>query len=236
MLDNKIHEESIQYIKNHKKELIDKFILSIGCRPIPNPATIFMAGSPGAGKTEFSKNFIVRSFPNNLCIRIDADDIRDIIPAYNGSNSEEVQSAACLGVEKLYDYVLKHNYNALVDGTLASYKVAEENIARSLKRGRIVSIFYIYQDPKIAWYFTKVREKVEGRHISKEIFIDSLFLARDNVNKLKDLFKEKIKVFLVEKNFEHQIAKFEINVRNLDNHIKIGYDKVLLAKILEDSI
>ena len=42
------------------------------------PVSVFMAGSPGAGKTEFSKNIISILEKNNehKVIRIDGDDIR----------------------------------------------------------------------------------------------------------------------------------------------------------------
>jgi hypothetical protein len=55
----KIQEEAKKFIKDHKKELIDKFILQ------KNPLrqslfAFFMAGSPGAGKTEFTKRYFVK--------------------------------------------------------------------------------------------------------------------------------------------------------------------------------
>lgn len=44
--------------KDNKKIIIQKFAdLSIYL-PVQNPTTYFMAGSPGAGKTEYSKSFI----------------------------------------------------------------------------------------------------------------------------------------------------------------------------------
>jgi len=193
-----------------------------------------MAGSPGAGKTEFSKHFI--SNRESPCIRIDADDIRETIPGYNGKNSDEVQSAASIGVEKLYDYILKYKYDALIDGTLASYNVAERNVERALKRGRVVYIFYVYQDPLSAWFFTKAREKAEGRVIRKEIFIDDFFKARDNVNKLKQKFKKDIEVYVIEKNYDHDLVKFDRNVDSLDGIIQIPYNKQTLAKKLEDIV
>jgi len=236
MIDEKIHKEAVDFIKQHKQDLINRYILGTGCRPVSNPVTYFMAGSPGAGKTEFSKNFVASFFPINSCVRIDADDIREMIPCYDGKNSHGVQSAACLGVEKLYDYILKNKFNALVDGTLASYNVAEMDIRRSLKRGREVGIFYIYQDPIVAWNFTKIREEKEGRAITKDVFINALFQSKENVDKLKSVFQEKIKIFLVEKNYEHKIVKFEINIGAIDKYIKIEYSKESLGQILDNKI
>ena len=36
-----------------------------------------------------------------------------------------------------------------------------------------VTIFYVYQDPKIAWKFTQEREIAEGRHVPKKAFINA---------------------------------------------------------------
>ena len=47
-----------------------------------------MAGSPGAGKTEYSKRFVdgVKKDTGASIVRIDGDEIREILPQYNGSN------------------------------------------------------------------------------------------------------------------------------------------------------
>ena len=49
------------------------------------PTTLFMAGSPGAGKTEISKRLVPRF--KQKPIRIDADEIRTLCPGYAGNNA-----------------------------------------------------------------------------------------------------------------------------------------------------
>ena len=231
-IEDEIKLESRKWIKENEKKIIEKFIKN---EPVfeGDPFTIFMAGSTGAGKTEYSKRFI-SSFkeinPDTYIARIDADEIKEIIPNYKGSQSYLFQSASSLGVEKMYDYVLKRKINSIVDGTLASYEVAYKNIARSINEKRITSIFYIYQDPIIAWEFTRKREKMEGRNISKEVFVESFFSARDNVDKLKNVFKNKIKIFLIDKNFKEKTEKLYFNIDNIDNYLKIKYNKKSLIK------
>lgn len=104
--------------------------------------------------------------------------------------------------------------------------MACRNISRSLDKGREVGIFYIYQDPIVAWGFTKKREELEGRHISQEVFIRSFFAAKDNVNKIKSEFKKDVKVYLIKKDRIDNsiIEKFWINVDNIDNYIKQEYN------------
>lgn len=211
-----------KFIKDNKKLLIEKFAKLESIPAKENPFSIFMAGSPGAGKTEFSKSFIKSNSPFSV-VRIDADEIKKIIPQYNGRNSYVVQGASALGVEKIYDFVLKNNQNVIIDGTFANYKISHSNVKRSIKRNRIVAIFYIYQDPLIAWDFTKKREKLEGRYVPKEMFIKSFFDAKENVKRIKLDFKNKVKIFLIKKNCSNGVEKAWFNIKDIDNHLKIDY-------------
>ena len=68
-------EEAEKYIKEHKRELIERFADPKIYPPDEHPRTFFMAGSPGAGKTEISRR-LIESVIGKLPVRIDADDIR----------------------------------------------------------------------------------------------------------------------------------------------------------------
>lgn len=227
-------EKAKKFIKSNKSLLIQKFVDSKIYKSTENSISLFMAGSPGAGKTEYSNKFIKR-FEEPI-VRIDADDIREIIPIYNGRNSDIVQGAASLGVEKLYDYVLKKRIDVIVDGTFAIYNISYRNIKRSIDKNRRVGIFYIYQDPLVAWELTKKREKLDGRMVPKDIFIGSLFAARENVNKIKSIFKEKVRVYLIIKNFSNNTEKSYFNIDNIDNYLKIEYTVKTLNNLLKDKI
>src|SRR3989344_6924175 len=95
-----IKTASFEFIKKNQKELIAKFASPNIYHPVENPISLFMAGSPGAGKTEISKSF-VKKF-KDLPVRIDADDIRPLCPGYIGSNAHLFQKAANKGVNILY--------------------------------------------------------------------------------------------------------------------------------------
>jgi len=228
-----LEEQAKEWIKQNKRILIDKFANLQAFPGVINPFTIFMAGSPGAGKTEFSKSFI-SAYPDadTKIVRIDADEIRDLIPGYNGQNAYRVQGAAALGVEKLFDYIQEHKQNAIVDGTFADYDIARDNIMRTLKRGRKVGIFYLYQDPRVAWEYTKIREIKEKRHVSKEMFINSFFAAKDNVNKIKEEFGDEIELSLVIKDYTNKLQKTKFKIDKVDNYIKVEYTKEDLNALL----
>lgn len=225
----KIEQEAIQYIKDNQKVIQRHFADPERFPSVEKPVSIFMAGSPGAGKTEFSKRFITDS--GKPVVRIDPDAIRDMLPQYD-HNATLMQKAAALGVEKVYDFAIRHNQDLILDGTLNDYDKASSNIQRSLKHGRIVQIYYIYQDPIIAWEFTKKREVIEHRGIPKDFFIYSFFKSQENVNKLKEEFGSAIEINLIMKNFENDDDKLKLNIDRIDSYLKMSYTKDTLEIIL----
>src|SRR3989344_5648190 len=194
----KIQADAFDWIKKHKKDLFLKFADISLYEQDPYPTTVFMAGSPGAGKTEFSRR-LAELFKQKPVI-IDADEIRKIIPGYVGKKAYLFQKAATKGVNFLYDYVCKNSLNVIIDGTFA-YADPIENIKRSLKHNRNIEIYFLYQDPVISWKFTKIREKKEFRNVPKDIFINAYVKSIENVNTVKKNFGNKIKLNLVIKDF-----------------------------------
>ncbi len=233
---DKIAAEARDYIKEHKKELCEKFANLKNYPPIVNPSAYFMAGSPGAGKTEFSKSFIkelIVKEPKRNIVRIDADEIRDFIPLYDKTNAYRVQGAAALGVEKLLDWALSNNQDFLLDATFADYEKAHTNILRCLHKKRKIGIMYLYQDPITAWSFTQKREAIEGRKIPLDMFIHAFFAAKDNVNRIKKEFSQKVELWLIIKNLEQGVEKNYFNIDKIDNYLKITYNPSSLKKELE---
>ncbi len=69
--ETRLSENAFVWVKGHANELIRKFGKSAEVVADRNPTTIFMAGSPGAGKTEVSKGLALQF--EQKPIRIDAD-------------------------------------------------------------------------------------------------------------------------------------------------------------------
>lgn len=228
-------DEANEFIKANKNLLFETFASSSIYKSREKPITLFMSGSPGAGKTEYSKALIETAREKaNPIVRIDADEIREIIPQYNGHNSDAVQRAASTGVHKLYDYCLKNKLDAMIDGTFANFEIAKRNTQRAIDRNREVAIYYVYQDPLIAWDFTKKREKLEGRRVSREVFIKAFFNARINVDKIKSIYKDQIKLYLVFKNYSNNVYKFYPQIKNIDKYIQDNYTIQSLDKLLKN--
>ena len=221
-----VSEDALKFIKSNRKLVITTFADSRIYPKTEKPFTIFMAGSPGAGKTEFSKTLIkellARGDVSNI-VRIDADDIRRLIPQYKGCNSAEVQSASIKGVQILFDHVQDHDQNVIVDGTFAHFETSRKDVERAINKGRGVEIMYLYQDATIAWHFTKIREAVEGRCVTKEVFIDAYFKAVNNVTRIKQIYGSKLKLNLIIKNYKNELQKTYFNIDQIDSYIKEKY-------------
>lgn len=226
-----LETSAVTYIKSHEKELVSHFCPPSICHSVEHPVTLFMAGSPGAGKTEVSKG-LVRRF-QDVPIRIDADEIRSMCPGYEGSNAHLFQKAANKGVNILYDYARHHSINCIVDGTFA-YKDAVGNVEKSLNRNRKVEIWFVYQEPVRAWEFTQAREAHELRRVSKEIFMKGFFDSRTNVRMVKEKFGRKIEVNILVKDYIADTQNLYLNVstKELDHAIKNKYSEEILKQML----
>ncbi|MDO8481535.1 MAG: zeta toxin family protein [bacterium] len=229
--DQKLAEEAMIWVKQNQKQIVADF----AGRYLPAPEksiSIFMAGSPGAGKTEFSRRLIEKQFgaDTKYIMRIDPDEIRETLPCYAPGKSHIFQSAVSVTVEKIHDHALGKNKSFVLDGTLTNIEKARENIQRSLAKGRVVLVEYIYQDPFVAWDFTKKREVVEGRNIPRDVFINQFFLARENAMILKKEFRKDLTLDVVTRNISTNDYQYWFNVDNIDNCIKDGYSKEDLRK------
>jgi len=90
--------------------------------PDADPVSVFMAGSPGAGKTEASIALLAAvEAEGTKTVRIDPDELRCRFEGYSGDNSWLFQPATSILVEKIHDRVLKNEQNFLLDGTLSNY-------------------------------------------------------------------------------------------------------------------
>lgn len=234
--DEEIQNEAMAFVKkkNTVRILIEKFGDPKKIRSDTFPISVFMAGSPGAGKTEFSKQLIAGLWEGEgvRVVRIDADEIRSMLPGYSGGNAYLFQGSVSVGVEKLHDSALRCGQNFVLDGTLTNLEKAKKNIQRSLDKKRTVFIFYIHQDPVIAWKFTAEREKKEGRRILKETFVEQYFKAKETVQRIKDYFGQDVRIYLVEKNFEQDTVRLRANIDRIDKYVISSYNKEQLEKLL----
>jgi adenylylsulfate kinase-like enzyme len=234
--EQKIQDEAIAFAKKHKHtrcaELTDRSIYP----PEELPVSVFMAGSPGAGKTESAKEIISelekRQPRAPKVLRIDPDELRHEFAGYTGANSWLFQYATSIWVDKMHDLALEHGQTFLLDSTLSNLPRAKSNVQRSLKRNRSVTIWYVYQSPLVAWEFVQAREEEEGRRILPERFIDQYFAARDVVNALKNEFGANIQVDLLLKPNDQTVKLVQQGIDRIDTHIPERFTRAELEAAL----
>ncbi len=259
----KVQDYAKKYIEGHKDELIKKFILDK--KPLRiNALSLFMAGSPGAGKTEFANNYmpvkldkadkeLQRILSDNnidideaesLLIKIDVDEIRDFIPGYRKTNTtieqkgnaHVIQSAANRGLDILRKFCFDNAISFLHDGTFGNYDTMRELIKKSISKGRTVHIYYLYLDPLKAWEFTKAREYIEGRNIVKDKFIQQFFDSQVNIDKIKKEFGDRVKLNCIFKDDNNKVSEILLNQTNIADLLEVKYSKNIIKKYSRDDL
>lgn len=153
--------------KENQKRVIEA---CIGQDPRADKLAFFMAGIPGAGKTEFAKG--LQGSPLGDYIVIEHDQLVEYIDGYKPENYYDFRKAGSTLVTKLFDHCLKNGYSFIFDGTL-SHDNGYKNIKKTLDHGYSVIVLYVHQDIKSAWRLTQDRELVKKRAIERSGFIDT---------------------------------------------------------------
>ena len=221
------------WIRENKKSFAENFFTKSNAKSIKEPIAIFMAGLPGAGKTELSKNLLLH-LPTGI-LRLDMDEIAEQIPGYTPQHADEFRKPATTFLNRIYDESLKRKYPIMMDGTFGS-KNAIKNIKRAISHGYIAILLYVYQDPNIAWDFTKARKKVEHRAISEDGFIETYFNLLLNLktiltDKPDNLYIDAIIKFKDNQNYDYLP---DITTQDIDNIVKETYNKDTLRKYINE--
>lgn len=228
-----ISDRAVIFAKKNRTKICRRLTDKAVYLPEEAPVSVFMSGSPGAGKTESSKELVASISDGHVqVLRLDPDDLRIEFEDYDGSNSYLFQRAVVILVERSMDYIFKNGQSFLLDGTLSSYHVAEKNIKRSLDKDRDVLIIFVYQRPELAWEFVNAREKVEGRKILPEHFVEQFFGSQAVIEALKDKFGKKIQVDLLMKDNDGSTRTYHSNVSSLKPYLKPNYTLEEVKKIV----
>lgn len=97
--ETEISEQALRFARSNKKPIAKRFTDKSVYPPEESPVSVFMAGSPGAGKTEASIA-LVNLFADTPILRIDPDELRNEFEAYQGANSWLFQRGVSILVEK----------------------------------------------------------------------------------------------------------------------------------------
>lgn len=105
-----------------------------------------------------------------------------------------------------------------------------------LKRDYYAKLVYIYQEPKIAWEYTRAREKIEYRAIDFEGFLDAYYRTLSNLQKFDTITSNKVSMDLVIKDEQNKIRQIYENfsMKDIDQYVKIEYNKDILRKSIHE--
>lgn len=199
------------WARKHKKRIAREFIRKTDFVVSGELAGIFTAGLPGVGKTEFTVE-LLKDIANKP-VRIDMDEIATLIEGYKPKIANKFRAGATIILEKIYDLVVNERLDFVFDGTFAHTK-AIQNLQRAINHGYKVKIYYIHQDPVVAWQFTKDRELVEHRSIERQGFIDSYVSLQENLHVLCDKYKS-VTISVIIKDSENKVGERREDARDL---------------------
>lgn len=219
------------WARKNKKKFANAMILQSGAKSHAKPAAFFMAGLPGAGKTEFTEN-LVDSLGLPV-VRIDMDQIATQIDGYKPEQAHAFREAATDIMNAVFDRVKHQKVDFIMDGTFRSDK-AIRNVQHVLDKGYTVKVFYLHQEPDKAWEFTRAREKIEKRAINSTGFIESYYEIRENIIRLSGLGLVNVTLDIVIKNKNNKVGEWYTNVTasQIDDLIGVSYNKEELKRII----
>lgn len=219
------------WARANKKAFANKMITSAGVEPHDEPAAFFMAGLPGAGKTEFTKNLIGEL--SLKTVRIDMDEIATHIDGYEPQQAHAFREAASDVLNALLDRSLHRKVDFIMDGTFRSSK-AIANILRCQEKGYIIKLLFVYQEPLLAWEFTKAREIVEKRAIDREGFIDAYFDIFSNIDQLATMNIANLTIDFVIKDADNTVGYWyqDVCADDIDKYIVKRYNRDELERML----
>lgn len=199
-----IKQQSIETAKLIRTKVANELLEKSGCGVETEPMVMFMAGAPGAGKTEVSQAVVnmINLKRSPKVIRVDPDEFRYYFPDYTGNNSHLFQMAVVKVVERVVDRLFQKRFSFILDGTFSSYVVAKRNIERAINKRYWITVTYAHQPPEVSWQFVKAREIKEGRRIHKNVFAEQYLQSINTVNKIKKEFGDHVQLDLLIRNYK----------------------------------
>ena len=218
-----------KWVRANKKRIAREFIRRTEFSHSDTPVGIITAGLPGAGKTEFTQELLKQVDAKPL--RIDMDEIATLIEGYRPQIADKFRAGASAIMNRVYDEVIKKNIDFVLDGTFAG-TAAISNVQRAIDHGYTLKIYYIHQEPLVAWKFTQARELIEHRSINRDRFIDTYARVYENLGQLKQ-FNNKIAVSLIIKEADNKVGELREGVTDILQVVPRMLTRIELEELLQ---
>lgn len=229
-----LKEAAARWARENKTGFTNELLEQSGARPHRLPSAIFMAGLPGAGKSELAQGLV--SVMRRGVVLLDMDEIARKMPDYQAARADEFRAGATILLERVFDTTIRRKLDFILDGTFSAAK-AVENVCRALKRGYTVKVLLVCQEPEVAWKFTKARELVEHRAISLTGFVEAYCKVYENMRKLEGILGDNssLSLGILLKGDKNELMKWRANAQagEIDEFWPMKYNKETLVKNLE---
>jgi len=207
------------------KEIIGHFKKHVTCITDGKPIAILLGGSPASGKSTFLKKFRPYLLSNSI-YKVDADEVRAMLPEYKGWNANSTQqetgdivntliSDRSVGVPCKFDFIY--------DGTMTNLKKYKALINMLKEQG--YEVFVIFMEPIEKSIIVKramERYRKTGRFVPEFVIDEFYEKGEKNLQELKDMVDGYIVVN--SKNYDYSIS--ESGGKDLPNeriYSKLGY-------------
>ena len=171
------------------KEIINSFIDDVVCIQQDEPIAILMGGSPASGKSSFLKKYAPYLLKEDL-LRIDADEVRSMLPEYEGWNASQTHLETKDIVETLLSdrtIGIPCEFDLIYDGTMNNTKSYKPLIALLKKLGYKIFAVYIDNVPyEVIKKRALERYQKSGRFVPMEVIDDFFEKGKTALNKIKE--------------------------------------------------
>jgi predicted ABC-type ATPase len=185
------NDELGDYTPSRKKlhaEIINKFKKEVVCINNDQPIAIFMGGSPASGKSSFLRKYSPFLLKEEI-LKIDADEIRAMLPEYEGWNACQTH----LETKDIVNILLSNknigipcDFDIIYDGTMNSVKSYIPLMDILRKRGYKIFIVFMDNVPKDVIIKRALdRYKTSGRFVPLEVIEDFFSKGKTAFNELK---------------------------------------------------
>lgn len=180
-----------KYTPSRKKlhgKIIEKFKDGVVCIDNNKPIAILMGGSPASGKSTFLKKYAPYLLKDEI-LRIDADEVRAMLPEYEGWNASQTHLETKDIVNTLLSdrtIGLPCETDIIYDGTMNSNKSYLPLIEVLRKLDYKIFVVYIDKVPKDVIVDRALnRYKSSGRFVPLEVIDDFFDKGKDALNEIK---------------------------------------------------
>lgn len=141
-----------------------------------SPKFIMLGGRGGSGKSKF-EDFV---YNTKKFVKIDADEIKQMLPEYKGYNAGQVHIESSDLVKKALGLAKKNKLNVVYDGTMSTLNASKMILNAFREKGYYTEIDYMFLPPQEAFVRAMGRFSNGGKYDGRFVPFDALIRMTEN--------------------------------------------------------